>query len=234
MGLFDDIQSEVKAIFKDQWTTRDGAVVPAPSDIKLSNDAVRFERATVLYADLDGSTNMVDTKKWYFAAEVYKAYLHAAAKIIRSMGGEITAYDGDRIMALFIGDSQTSDAAKCALKLNFVIAKIINPSLKAQYPNSTFVVKQVIGIDTSSIHAVRIGVRGGNDIVWVGRAANYAAKLTSLSNGKVWLTDAAFKKLNEATKYSSGADNKLMWDAFYWNTMNKQTIWKSDWTWTVT
>ncbi len=30
---------------------------------------------------------------------LYKAYLHCAAKIISNEGGEITAYDGDRIMA---------------------------------------------------------------------------------------------------------------------------------------
>ena len=68
-------------------------------NIQLGNDAVKLE-GTVLYADLDDSTKLVDTMSPEFAAEVYKSYLVCAARIIRDQGGVITAYDGDRIMAV--------------------------------------------------------------------------------------------------------------------------------------
>lgn len=61
MGLKEDLEAEVKKIFKEQWTTRDGNVVPEYKDLQLGNDAVKLE-GTVLYADLSGSTNMVDNK----------------------------------------------------------------------------------------------------------------------------------------------------------------------------
>jgi class 3 adenylate cyclase len=41
--------------------------------------------------------------------------------------------------------------------------------------------KHVIGIDSSSLFACRIGIRNDNDAVWVGRAANYAAKLSAIT-----------------------------------------------------
>lgn len=45
------------------------------------------------------------------------------------------------------------------------------------------------GIDTSEIRAARIGVRGGDDLAWIGRTANYVAKLTSCrSDYQTWLT----------------------------------------------
>jgi hypothetical protein len=53
------LKDEVAKIFRSQWTTRNGYVVPDPDDAKLGNDAVVFEKATVLYADLSGSTAMV-------------------------------------------------------------------------------------------------------------------------------------------------------------------------------
>jgi class 3 adenylate cyclase len=87
-------------------------VVPAPEDLKLGNDAVEFERATVLYADLHGSTAMVNRESWTFAAEIYKTFLLCAAKLVRAEGGTITSYDGDRIMGIFIGDSQSTSAAR--------------------------------------------------------------------------------------------------------------------------
>jgi class 3 adenylate cyclase len=98
MALKEDLQADVKKIFADSWTTRNGTTVPDPSTVQLGNDAVNLD-ATILYADLDGSTNLVDTETATFAARIYKAYLKVAAKIIRAEGGVITAYDGDRIMA---------------------------------------------------------------------------------------------------------------------------------------
>jgi hypothetical protein len=48
MALADDLKAQVAQIFKDQWTTRNGQVVPEPEAIQLGNDAVEFERATAL------------------------------------------------------------------------------------------------------------------------------------------------------------------------------------------
>ena len=87
-----DLAPQVREIFRRAWETRQGRVVPEPGDLKLGNDAVEFARATVLYADLSGSTSFVDTSLWQFAAEIYKAYLHCAESIIRNEGGVITSY----------------------------------------------------------------------------------------------------------------------------------------------
>ena len=54
MTIAEDISQNAKTTFRTAWTARDGQVVPAPSDLKLGNDAVYFDRATVLYADLAG------------------------------------------------------------------------------------------------------------------------------------------------------------------------------------
>jgi class 3 adenylate cyclase len=136
-------------------------------------------------------------------------------------------------MAVFIGDYQTTSAAKCGLKINWTVQNVINPALKAQYPSTDYWVKQIVGIDTSEIRAARIGVRGGNDLVWIGRAANYAAKLTSCRNDyQTWVTADAFDKLNDEAKYG-GDPRRLMWNTFTWTGMNDQTVYGSSWTWAV-
>lgn len=233
MALSDDLKSAVAKIFKEAWVTRDGQVVPEPEDLKLGNDAVEFDRATVLYADLSGSTALVEAKKWEFAAEIYKTYLHCAASIIRAEDGAITSYDGDRVMGVWIGKWQSTPAARAGLKINYAVQNIINPALKAQYTNSTFEVRQVVGIDTSPLRAARTGVRGGNDIVWVGRAANYAAKLTEIKlNERTWITKEVFDKLADEAKF--GGNNKTpMWKSYKWTQQSDHAIYGSTWTWTV-
>ena len=133
MALADDLNSQVVQIFRERWTTRSGRVVPEPDDLALRNDAVALD-GTVLYADLDESTDLVNRKKPEFAAEVYKAFLGCAARIIRAEGGEITGYDGDRIMAVFIGGSKNSKAARAGLKINYAVQKIINPAIGTSIP----------------------------------------------------------------------------------------------------
>jgi class 3 adenylate cyclase len=227
------MESEVEDIFSEDWAVADARVVPEPDDLLLSNDARHFDRATILYADLSGSTRLVDNYDWQMAGEIYKAYLLCAAKVIRSLDGVISAYDGDRIMAVFIGDQQTSNAAKCGLQINWVVINVINPALKTQYPDTDYVVKQVVGIDTSEIRVARIGVRGGNDLVWIGRAANHAAKLTECrSDFPTWVTEDAFKRLVNWAKFG-GSPEESMWKEFKWTTMNDIKVYGSNWVWEV-
>ena len=233
MALKDDLETKVADIFATEWTTRKGQVVPIPDDIKLGNDAVKLD-GVVLYADLSQSTSLVDNYPAEFAAEIYKSYLHCAAKIIKDQGGVITAYDGDRIMAVFIGDNKNSAAAKAALKINYARLKIINPAIKTQYPNSTYTVRHTIGIDSCELFVARTGIRGSNDLVWVGKAANHAAKLTELPNDfPSYITEEVYDMLHLSSKYANGKlDGTNMWKKATWTTTNR-TIYRSTYYWPV-
>jgi len=156
--------------------------------------------------------------------------LHCATKIIRSEGGEITAFDGDRVMAVFISSTKNTSAVRCALKINHAVRNIINPAIKKQYPNRTFEVKQAVGVDTSTLFVAKTGIRNNNDLVWVGRAANYAAKLCSLrhENYTTWITGDVYSQMLEEVKVYEG---RQIWEAMTWNAMNKLSIYRSSWTW---
>jgi len=173
---------------------------------------------------------MVDRYKWTFSAEVYKTYLRCAAQVVKSEGGVITAYDGDRIMAVFTGDGKNTRAARAALKINFAVHDIIRPALSAQYPNTKFQLNHVVGIDTGQLRAARIGVRGDSDVVWIGRAANYAAKLTALSEKPIWITKSVYDKLGSEAKYSQGVN---MWQERRWTTLNDLEVYCSTYKWRI-
>jgi class 3 adenylate cyclase len=230
MSLKEEVGDAVGKIIREVWTERDARVVPAPDDLGLGNDAVKLN-ATILYADMADSTKLVDNHTPHFAAEIYKSYLVSAAKIVKNYGGSITAYDGDRIMAVFIGDFKNSNAAKVALKINAAVSDIINPGILAQYPKTSYRLKHVVGIDTSALFAARIGVRNDNDVVWIGRAANYAAKLTSIDeHNTTFITGSVFDQLNDTSKYG-GANNELMWKERKWTQMGDMRIYSSTWQW---
>jgi class 3 adenylate cyclase len=229
MGLKTDLEAKVREVFSSGWEKRDGTVIPDDSSLSLGNEGVELD-ATVLYADLSGSTILVDGQTKDFAAEIYKTFLHCAAKIIGSQDGEITAYDGDRVMAVFIGGYKNSSAVKAALKIQWAVGNIINPGIVKQYGANKYTVKQVVGIDTSKLMAAKTGVRGANDLVWVGRSANYAAKLCGLDNFPTYITDSVYKSLSDEAKISQGIN---MWNARTWTAMKNMTIYGSNYQWQV-
>jgi class 3 adenylate cyclase len=230
MPLKDDLTSEVKAIFAGTWTERDGTVVPDDTSVKLNmNDAVKIN-GTVLYADLADSTKLVDGHKPWFAAEIYKTFLLCASKVIRSEGGVITAYDGDRIMAVFIGDSKNTSAARSALKINWCCKQLIHTEMDSKY-NNKFKIRHVCGIDTSPLFVAKTGIRGSNDLVWVGRAANYAAKLSALDHAfATRITKSVYSVLAAASKYANGVD---MWQPAVWKDMDNLEIYRSTYWWSL-
>lgn len=228
MALLDDINSECDDIFQAGWTRRDGRQVPDPMSLKLGNDGVDIS-AAVLYADLDGSTKLVNNYSKPFAAEVYKTYLLCAAKIIKSKGGVITSYDGDRVMGIFKSETPCTDAAKAALHINYAVFNVLRPKIRSYKPD--FILKHKVGVDYSALMAARIGVRNDNDLVWVGRAANYAAKLTALPDEPpLFITGDVYDRMHESAKFS-GNPKKAMWEERAWTDMEDMRVYSSTWSW---
>jgi class 3 adenylate cyclase len=227
----DDIRAEVRTIFRSTWTERDGTAVPESEDVKLANDAVNLQ-GTVLYADLAESTAMVNHSTKHFAAEIYKTFLISACRIITYRGGTITAFDGDRIMAVFLGDRKNTDAARTALHINWAVLKVVNDEIKALYRDTDYVVRHCVGVDTSGLFIARTGIRGSNDLVWVGRAANYAAKLCTLRDGAYasWITKPVYDVMMDEAKF--GPKGEDIWEARTW-TPHGITVYRSNWFWSV-
>ena len=186
--------------------TRDSADVPTTDSVVHKNGAVRID-ATFLYADLAGSTqpqkDYVDT----FAARAVRMYLGGASEIIRHFGGAIKSFDGDRVMGVFTGGRKRNNAVLAAFAINWLVQQVIAPQVRARHEangTTVWVPKHPIGIDSGETFVVRAGVRNKpnehnhNDLVFIGRAPNVAAKLSAvreLDNG-IYITADVYRYLD--------------------------------------
>ncbi|TNE65832.1 MAG: adenylate/guanylate cyclase domain-containing protein [Alphaproteobacteria bacterium] len=234
MTLREELDAHVYGTYSSAWDRRAGRVVPESDDIQLGNQGVDLE-AAMIYADLTASTQLVDGYLDWFAAEQYKVFLHCASKIIRAEGGEIRSYDGDRVMGVFVGDMKRTNAVRAALKINWAVNHIINPRLKQRHPNTPYLLSHVVGVDCSNVFGVRAGIRGSNDVAWIGRSANYAAKLSSLKVGsfKTWITRSVYDGMADLAKFG-GPSNANMWVEHRWTQMNDFQIYGSTYEWVIT
>lgn len=226
MGLKDDLGSEMGKIAHGTWASRDGRVVPDDASVGMGNDAVTI-KATVLYADIADSTILVDRFKPQFAAKIYKMFLHCAAKIIVSNGGTITAYDGDRVMAVYLGEVKNTQAVTTGMQLKWAVDSIVQPALAERYSGTDFKLRHVVGIDTSELFVAKTGVRGNNDLVWVGRAANHAAKLAAMPDAfQTYISTDVFKSMRKDMRAHEG---RAMWDPVSWTEFDGRQVYRSDW-----
>jgi class 3 adenylate cyclase len=230
-----DLEREVNTTVEAAWESRDGKVVPESEDLKMANDRVVLD-AVLLYADLADSTEMAVNDQ-QIAAEVFKSYLRGVTKIIRANGGAVRSFDGDRAMGVFIGSHKNTNAAKCGLQINWFFQTALAAQFRSFYTTSVqgFKFDQTVGVDQSSVHVARAGVRDNNDLIWVGRAPNVAAKLSSIRDKKykTFITADVYKALAPDSKIN-GTPKRDMWTALTWKAgeaYGTSAIYGSAWTW---
>jgi len=132
MSLSEDIKSDVQGVLDTPWSIRKGQVVPSTTNVSLAGGAVELD-ATFLYADLADSSKMAKELDRRVAAKIMKSFLATSCRLIKSQGGTIQSFDGDRVMGVFVGNSKNSDAARCALHINYVVNDLIKTKFENKY-----------------------------------------------------------------------------------------------------
>jgi class 3 adenylate cyclase len=219
MAIKDDLTAKVNEYAVDRWADIPNAyVLPTTADLSFGNDGERLQ-VTALYADISASTDMVDELLDTRAAEYYKAFLYCASQLIKRNGGEIQAYDGDRVMALFVGDTQADEAVTAALELHYSVSHIINPIFERVYTTSHRKLGFTVGVDSGQVLAIKVGVRAVGELAWIGGAANYAAKLNSFEgldhDYPIRVTQQTYNKLT--AKCMNTDDGTSIWEGPYKN-----------------
>ena len=234
MALFDDLSSDVQGIINKPWDTRKGSKVPDSSSVALAGGAVELD-ATFLYADLANSSKIAKELDRRVAAKILKAFLATTARLIRHHGGSIVSFDGDRILGVFVGGAKNSSAAKSDLQIKYVVGQILRPKFESKYDTvkgASFRIDHGVGVDTGTVLAVRAGARGNNDLIWIGRAPNLAAKLSDIRDSpySTFITATVYNLLNEKSKY--GSQGKDMWENRSWKFLGDSiSVYRSSYHW---
>lgn len=233
----DDLTLAVDVIALSEFNSRVGTVVPTTDTVALSNGGVYLD-AVYLYADMSDSTGMARSFIEEDAAKIVRAYLSSVTRVLRYRKGEIRSYDGDRVMALFVGDDAASKAVKAALEIKWVVDNIVHEELDLlldSYRDSNWRLSHRTGIDMGTAFIVRAGVRNSNDLVSIGDAPNIAAKLSEMKYGRTMITQRVWDAMSYETCFSASHEDKSMWTEPEWKTVGTRTerVRHSDWGWVV-
>ncbi|MEI4745894.1 adenylate/guanylate cyclase domain-containing protein [Rhodococcus erythropolis] len=212
--MYPSIESSVSDIVTANWNITNGTVVPETDDIVMKNGG-RLVEATYAYADLADSSTIAQYLNKEVAATIIRAFVNSATRIFRNFDGEIRSFDGDRVMAIFIGEKKNWNAVRAAYAIEWAVTEVIRPKLKSHWdwsdtPKKLYEISHRVGIDTGESLIVRGGARDNSDLISVGGAPNIAAKLSDLKSGySTYITDRVLDDIDdEALLYVSSNGRK--------------------------
>ena len=196
----------------DTVTTRS---VPLAEDVPLGNKA-KLLTATALFIDIRQSSDITNSFRRQTAAKMLKSYFDGAVRIIRHNGGEVRSFNGDGMLALFVGGQQRNNAVKAAMQVEWFVRYVLWPKFNSYFDGNETARGQRLkfsigcGIDYGDIYAVKVGIRGTNDVAWVGRCTNTAAKLANVmhSPNNIGVTRVVHKVLKSERTHTNG---RHMW-----------------------
>lgn len=225
------LQDRVDTLFGTTFEERDGRVVPSTDDVALKNGAVKID-ATFLYADLAGSAALTRTCPWSTTAKIIRAFLDCSTRLIIKHGGKIRSFDGDRVMGVFMGNGKNSAASICGREIHWAVRKIIHPSAVAQFQsvrNAGLEIRACSGIDVGEVRAVRSGIRDNNDLIWIGKAASFSAKLSDIRDVgyQTYISSRVHAALSNSAKFD--AKGKSLWTSANFDFAGEiETVYKSN------
>lgn len=204
MGTINSFLEEISRDIDDfrgtEFVYSDYNGVPNRSDAGLTFGYGETKRGKkintcVLFVDIRNSVQLTGKHQNVTMAKLYTVFTNAVIKAARRYSGHIRNIIGDRVMVVFEPHNCFVNSVDCAITINH-IANIISKKFIADF-------KCGIGIDYGEMRVLKVGVRKhGIDgvehrgLVWTGKPANFASRLTDSANKEIEKIQFEVKKKN--------------------------------------
>jgi adenylate cyclase len=137
----------------------------------------------ILYIDIRKSTDLNLSHRRETMAKLYSSFVRAMVKAGSYYNGKVRNIIGDRLMVVFDTENCFTNAVNTAILMNSVIIYILDK----EFPHND--IKCGIGIDFGKMLVTKTGIikqgtenTSNKSLVWLGRPANVASKLTDAAN----------------------------------------------------
>lgn len=194
MALIDflkDLDDSVKVVTSSDFEVEiiDTNYVPSFSDASITYDNLDTKKkkckrleSCVLYVDIRNSAKISAERQPKTLAKMYSSFVRTMIACARYYGGHVRNIVGDRVMVVFDRESCFENAIDTAVLMNSVCKHILNKRI------TTYEFRAGIGIDYGKMLITKSGaMRRGNEkefyrsLVWLGKPANTASRLTDLA-----------------------------------------------------
>lgn len=182
MDAVKNVSQQISEYLKGDYTISPINKIPTKSDFDLSNTVKVLESVTTFYVDMRKSSKILTDSTDFWSLKIHKTFLKAVTSSVVSHGGEIRSFNGDGILAFFLGESAATDAVAAGMQLKALVQEI-NQILSSQN------IKEIdfgVGVSQGRVIITKCGVEDENnssqDLIWVGLPVYEALELSELSH----------------------------------------------------
>lgn len=216
MSFSTDLEEMVSGYLTGGYETYEPRGVPYPENIALGNKAAKLE-ATTLFIDVRQSSDITNAFRRQTAAKMMKSYFDGAVRIVNKNDGQVRSFNGDGLLAIFVGDLRSSNAVKAAMQVEYFVKMTLRPKFERYFGSNETALGQALdfdvgcGLDDGEIFAVRVGIRGTNDVAWVGRCTNTSSKLASSVSTphNIAVTAEVYSRITNDRKYAPSSGTHM-------------------------
>ncbi len=195
MGLADfrdSLAEEIQEIMSSDFTVEitETDTVPGVDDPEITypNLVTKIQKCKLIetcvpYIDIRRSTDLSFSHRRYTLAKLYSSFVRAMARSAAYYDGKVRGVIGDRLMVIFDNEDCFTKAVNTAILMNSVSQYLIEKNFSHDE------IKCGIGIDYGKMLGSKVGIikqgvenTANKSIVWLGRPANVASKLTDQAN----------------------------------------------------
>lgn len=162
--------------------TLDSPQITYPNLIK-GLQGVQTLKSCVLYVDLRESTRLSAELDSWDLTLLYTSFIRAMVRCGNHFGGHVRNIIGDRVMVVFDQERCFTNAVNTAVLMYSVFDKVLRNELSIE------TLECGIGIDYGEMIVAKSGIikqgvenTSNKALVWLGRPANIASKLTDVAN----------------------------------------------------
>lgn len=213
MGIKEEIETQTKKYINSNYEISKSHVVPQKQHLTFGPKAKEMW-ARVISIDIRKSRDILAERNDLVSIKTHKAFLYAASKCIRSEGGELRSFNGDSILAFFIGPGEeiAKTTVRTGMKIKYVLDDVVNPQLKNAFGKT---IDFGIGLAQGEILVAKSGVAGDNDyqdLIWIGWPVYFSVGFSeTVSKPKaICISSAVWRSIKEDKKYTH-SNGTPMW-----------------------
>ncbi|WP_405259277.1 adenylate/guanylate cyclase domain-containing protein [Capnocytophaga stomatis] len=189
-NFLDMIREDIRDVKNTSFEYATTQNVPSRDDQGLTFESGvakkgKIIKTCVLYVDIRNSVSLYDDHRTNTMGKIYTAFSKSMLKIAQQHNGFVRNIIGDRVMIVFPTNNCFTNAVDCAISINHT-----SGIMRGVFTNVDF--KCGIGIDYGEMKVIKVGIQKqgsenieNKNLVWVGKPANIASRLTDVANKEI-------------------------------------------------
>lgn len=210
MATNEEALEKIKCFLTESYASSVTNSVPKKVDLTFGNTVKVIEHAVVFFIDMRKSRKILSDATDFWSIKIHKAFLGAVTHCLEKRSGHLRSFNGDGILAFFIGDNAASRAVRAALDIKGFVMEI-NSTLKNNSKNE---IDFGIGIAQGKIKIAKSGKSGDDqtkqDLIWIGLPLYVAVELSELGKSakNIWISHNVRKSIGKEKHLNVISDDK--------------------------